>query len=169
LTGAHVNGASENAESLEPPYADDASSGSAGIAIAPVLPQGLGDVWPKVKRMVHESVRWSPFTRRLATINDVERGLYEGDYTLWIVFRDGAVIGAVLTSFTCEPQCKVLDISYGAGEDVKEWAHDLYELMDDLAIEHDCRFIRIEGRAGWGDVLGDLGFKEAYRAFMIEV
>lgn len=165
-----VNGASDAGgdECLGPP-SDGSSSLPAGIAIYPVLPNGLAGAWPQVKSMVREAVRWSPFTRKLQTVNDVERRLYAGEYRLWLVFRDGEVIAALLTQVVEETQCKVLDIAYGAGRFMDEWIGEFYAMMDDLACEMDCKFIRIEGREGWGKPLGKLGFEEAYRAYMIEV
>lgn len=134
-----------------------------------VAHQALGETWPRVKRMVRDAVRWSPFTRKLQTINDVEQQLYEGVYKLWLCFEDGKVIAAVVTAIVEECQCKVLNVAYGAGERPEDWAALLFEELDDYATETDCRFIRIEGRPGWGSILNPLGFAEAYRAYMIEV
>lgn len=167
---APANGKDEGGTgSLTAPPSPYSESNQDQITITKVVPEALDATWPKVKRMVRDAVRWSPFTRKLQTINDVERILYEGGYQLWMVFNDGMTVGAVLTVVVQECQCKVLNIAYGAGEDVKSWAADLYEVMDDEATEQDCRFIRIEGREGWGKILEPLGFEEAYRAYMVEV
>ena len=148
--------------------ADD-SSPSASIQVQRVAPAALEAVWPRVQRMLRESVRWSPYTRKLQTINDVRARVFAGDYTLWLIFDDTEIAAAVVTRLTDEAQCRVLDVLYGAGERLLEWLEPLYETLDDEATETDCRFIRVEGRPGWGKALEAVGAVEVCRTYMVEV
>lgn len=146
-----------------------AEEASAECIVHRIVPAALNGVWHKVKPMIREAVRWSPITSRLETINDVERKTYDGTYQLWIVFKGGDVLAAALTCIAEHSQCKVLDVVYGAGEELEEWLEEIYKTLDDEAVEQDCRFIRIEGRHGWGDALSKVGFQKAYSTFMREV
>ena len=134
-----------------------------------IVPDALDVMWPKVQKLIRESVKSSPITSRLETINDVRNRTYMGDYQLWCIFKNGEVIAAALTMVTTKTRARILDVVYGAGEGLFEWIEEFYQTLDDEAVELDCRFLRLEGRADWSSTLKKLGFEQAYAAFMKEV
>lgn len=157
---------------LETPDAQDTSeefSGPARILVHPIVEAALRSVWPAVKPMIREAVRWSPITSRLETINDVEAKVAAGEYKLWCVFKGGEIIGAVITSIAEHSRCRVLDVHYGAGDDLHSWFREMHATLDEEAVETDCRFIRIMGRDGWAKFGDELGYQKAFSVLMKDV
>jgi hypothetical protein len=76
------------------------------------------------------------------------------DWTLWLVARDGQIIGAGATQmqeWPEEPKRLVLVVGAGRGLSVVQ---DVVREMELVARHNTARVLRIEGRRGWARVLG---------------
>ena len=153
----------EGGESQSPPSVESA------IVCVSIVPTAIEGIWPKIEKMIRESVEWADFGPRIESTDDVRQKLLANKYELFVCLQGGTILAALIVSIAHHSRCSVLDIHYGAGHNMDLWIQPFYDLIIEQARQQGCRFIRIEGRAAWAKPLGKFGFKKAYTGFLLEI
>lgn len=133
------------------------------------VPEAVERAWEHVRPILKRSVEWSDITAKLEGLDDVRSKLIAAHYTLWIATQGQRLIAAVVADVAQHSRNRVCNIHYGAGDEMEHWLQSFADEIIERARQAGCRFIRIEGRDGWGRALKSIGFKKAYTGFMLEI
>lgn len=122
-----------------------------GVSYIGVASAFIDQVWKDVAPMIERALAY--FDDRVG-IDDIYQSLKAKNNQLWLVFRGGEILTAVITEIAIYPKKKVLTIAYLAGRDFKSWQYGL-SVLKDFAKSHGCSCIEIRGRRGWEKLLKD--------------
>jgi len=87
---------------------------------------------------------------------------------LWVKF-DTEVRGAFITKIAKYPQKNLLCIILLGGKEFHKWRDEADALLNAFGKEHNCEYIELFGRKGWGKVLKDIDYNEITRLFAKEI
>ena len=102
------------------------------------------------------------------SIGDIKESCKSKDMQLWVKF-DREVLGAFITKIAKYPQKNLLCVILLGGDEFQEWRDEADALLNAFGKEHNCEYIELFGRKGWGKVLKDIDYKEITRLFAKEI
>ena len=102
------------------------------------------------------------------SIGDIKKSCKSKDMQLWVKF-DTEVRGAFITKIAKYPQKNLLCVILLGGDEFQEWRDEADALLNAFGKEHNCEYIELFGRKGWGRALKDIDYKEITRLFAKEI
>ena len=102
------------------------------------------------------------------SIGDIKKSCKSKDMQLWVKF-DTEVRGAFITKIAKYPQKNLLCVILLGGKEFHKWRDEADALLNAFGKEHNCEYIELLGRKGWGKVLKDIDYKEITRLFAKEI
>lgn len=82
---------------------------------------------------------------------------------------DREVKGTFITKIAKYPQKNLLCVILLGGDEFQEWRDEADALLNAFGKEHNCEYIELFGRKGWGRALKDIDYKEITRLFAKEI
>ncbi len=134
-----------------------------------IKPEAVMPLWPQVEPFVRSSVSWSPHLQKMEGAAHVRDRCVSGEYQVWLSHSEGAIKAVLVVAITQHSACKVVDIHYGAGDDMETWMPGFYDVMAADARAAGCRFVRVIGREGWAKPLKEFGFEKAANVYLLEL
>ena len=102
------------------------------------------------------------------SIGDIKESCKSKDMQLWVKM-DREVKGAFITKIAKYPQKNLLCVILLGGDEFQEWRDEADALLNAFGKEHNCEYIELFGRKGWGKVLKDIDYNEITRLFAKEI
>jgi len=102
------------------------------------------------------------------SIGDIKESCKSKDMQLWVKF-DTEVRGAFITKIAKYPQKNLLCVILLGGKEFHKWRDEADALLNAFGKEHNCEYIELFGRKGWGKVLKDIDYNEITRLFAKEI
>ena len=102
------------------------------------------------------------------SIGDIKESCKSKDMQLWVKM-DREVKGAFITKIAKYPQKNLLCVILLGGDEFQEWRDEADALLNAFGKEHNCEYIELFGRKGWGRALKDIDYKEITRLFAKEI
>ena len=102
------------------------------------------------------------------SIGDIKESCKSKDMQLWVKM-DREVQGAFVTKIAKYPQKNLLCVILLGGDKFKEWRDEADALLNAFGKEHNCEYVELFGRKGWGRALKDIDYKEITRLFAKEI
>ena len=102
------------------------------------------------------------------SIGDIKNACLTRDMQLWVKF-DREVQGAFVTKIAKYPQKNLLCVILLGGDKFQEWRDEADALLNAFGKEHNCEYVELFGRKGWGKMLADIDYKEITRLFAKEI
>ena len=102
------------------------------------------------------------------SIGDIKKSCKSKDMQLWVKF-DTEVRGAFITKIAKYPQKNLLCVILLGGKEFHKWRDEADALLNAFGKEHNCEYIELFGRKGWGKVLKDIDYNEITRLFAKEI
>lgn len=125
------------------------SPGPDPVVVA-IPPDTVQQVWPHVERFIRAASEHGPG----AKIDMLRRGIFSGDFILWVIWDGKDLLGVVVHSIEATENDKLFCILACAGTGMRRWLHLLTKL-EDYARGIGCTRMRMFGRTGWTRVLRD--------------
>lgn len=92
------------------------------------------------------------------TFDDLFPLITEGDYTLWVVGDNGALVGAFLAADVRTPRMRIMEVYIGGAEkSLGIWA-ETFEFLKGWCAHAGYDRLVVSGRKGWSRALKPLGF-----------
>ena len=121
--------------------------------------------WPLVQEYLITALQ---FGLGEYSIGDIKNACLERDMQLWVKM-DREVQGAFVTKIAKYPQKNLLCVILLGGDKFKEWRDEADALLNAFGKEHNCEYVELFGRKGWGRALKDINYKEITRLFAKEI
>jgi len=102
------------------------------------------------------------------SIGDIKNACKSKDMQLWVKMGK-EVKGAFVTKIAKYPQKNLLCVILLGGDEFQEWRDEADALLNAFGKEHNCEYIELFGRKGWGRALKDIDYKEITRLFAKEI
>ena len=102
------------------------------------------------------------------SIGDIKKSCKSKDMQLWVKF-DTEVRGAFITKIAKYPQKNLLCVILLGGKEFHTWRDEADALLNAFGKEHNCEYVELFGRKGWGRALKDIDYKEITRLFAKEI
>jgi len=102
------------------------------------------------------------------SIDDIKNLCISKDMQLWVKF-DKEVQGAFVTKINKYPQKNLLLVILLGGDKFQEWRDEADALLNAFGKQHNCEYVELFGRKGWGKILKDINYKEVTRLFAKEI
>ena len=102
------------------------------------------------------------------SIDDIKNLCISKDMQLWVKF-DKEVQGAFVTKINKYPQKNLLLVILLGGDKFQEWRDEADALLNAFGKQHNCEYVELFGRKGWGKLLKDINYKEQTRLFAKEI
>jgi len=102
------------------------------------------------------------------SIDDIKNLCISKDMQLWVKF-DKEVQGAFVTKINKYPQKNLLLVILLGGDKFQEWRDEADALLNAFGKQHNCEYVELFGRKGWGKMLKDLNYNEVTRLFAKEI
>jgi len=102
------------------------------------------------------------------SIGDIKKSCKSKDMQLWVKMGR-EVKGAFITKIAKYPQKNLLCVILLGGDEFQEWRDEADALLNAFGKEHNCEYIELFGRKGWGRALKDIDYKEITRLFAKEI
>ena len=102
------------------------------------------------------------------SIGDIKSACKSKDMQLWVKMGR-EVKGAFITKIAKYPQKNLLCVILLGGDEFQEWRDEADALLNAFGKEHNCEYIELFGRKGWGRALKDIDYKEITRLFAKEI
>jgi hypothetical protein len=126
-----------------------------------------------------ESVEvWWPLVEYLITaleyglgeysIGDIKNSCISKDMQLWVKIGKEAK-GAFVTKIAKYPQKNLLVVILLGGDEFQEWRDEADAVLNAFGKQHNCEYVELFGRKGWGKMLKDIDYKEITRLFAKEI
>ena len=103
------------------------------------------------------------------SIEDIKKSCILRDMQLWVKFNKEGVRGAFVTKIAQYPQKNLLCVILLGGNEFIEWRDEADALLNAFGKEHNCEYVELFGRKGWGKMLADIDYKEITRLFAKEI
>lgn len=124
-------------------------------------------VWPLVLPHMEKAAE---YTYGRYTVDDILVAITDYDHHLWVAFTDeGAVLGAVVTTFRMYPRKKYLDLTFVGGDDGFTWKEPMLKMLQHWAYDNDCDGIESGGRLGWSKIFKDDGYKALWQVYELPI
>lgn len=128
-----------------------------------VKPDKIDSLSPIVWETLARSVDHAGGT---CTVEDLKPLYKSEDAQLWLIVDaiTSALVAVISTEIGVYPREKALVIGFCAGAEMERWLSYLVPL-EEWAKGKGCTLSEPHGRRGWGRVLKDYGYEEAYTVF----
>ena len=126
----------------------------------------VDDVFDEVKEMLGKAVATLDWAYG---IEDVYRGLINGDGLLWIVLIDGKITAALVTRVMQYPRTRTLLIEWTSGSRMKDWLWIAVEAFTHYAKRNGCTHIEGCGTVGWERWMRRSGLKRNHISYRMEI
>ena len=103
------------------------------------------------------------------SIEDIKKACLLRDMQLWVKFDKEGVQGAFVTKIAQYPQKNLLCVILLGGNEFIKWRDEADALLNAFGKEHNCEYVELFGRKGWGNMLKDIDYKEVTRLFAKEI
>lgn len=123
-----------------------------------IPPQDINKVWKFCFHFIEEAIETMS---GLCSPEDIYNLLLNGNRQLWIVDKDGEVIGVVVTTINNDWRIKVLQIDICDGRDVKQWKHLISE-VEEFGKQQGCDRIFMMARCGYERELKEFNYKKTH-------
>lgn len=132
--------------------------------IMPVRPDLVPAVWEHVEPHLIAAVDES---EGLLTIDDVIEAAITGEMLVWLVSQPkiGKITAAFTTRFIAYPAKNALAIDLVGGSELSRWQRMALSKITEYAKSIGCDHLEGYGRAAWGRILKNDGWRTAYQAF----
>ena len=140
------------------------SSTTPELLLAQIEPQDIEPFGDMFRQLLD---RVTPLSHGTMSTDDVLRLVKEDKFQLWAVFVQGAeaLTAMFVTQLMIYPSgLKVCEIILFAGKGIRDSVHLISDL-ESWARGNGCDRIHINGRRGWGRVMGSYGVTENYTVF----
>ena len=124
-----------------------------------VVPEDVLHVWNDAWGWLAPAVAQS--SGRIS-VDDLRRGLYRGEYQLWVAFKDDAIDGAIITTITEYPNKRILTWLFIGGDHIEDWCDSMHKLVERFSRDMGCEGAEIVGRKGWVRFMKKYGWNEEY-------
>jgi hypothetical protein len=102
------------------------------------------------------------------SIEDIKSACISKDMQLWVKIGKQAK-GAFVTKIAKYPQKNLLVVILLGGDEFQEWRDEADALLNAFGKQHNCEYVELFGRKGWGKMLKDIDYKEVTRLFAKEI
>lgn len=134
------------------------------VSMVPI--QYLDTCWDKVAPFMERAAK---YTYGRYTVDDIRDTITDYDHVLWVAFKEGKIVGAVVTNTVAYPKRKALNMAFCGGENLKEWKSPMLFLLQRYARDTGCDCIEATARRGWAKVFQNDGFKGHWVTFELPV
>lgn len=102
------------------------------------------------------------------SIGDIKNSCISKDMQLWVKIGKEAK-GAFVTKIAKYPQKNLLVVILLGGDEFQEWRDEADAVLNAFGKQHNCEYVELFGRKGWGKMLKDIDYKEITRLFAKEI
>ena len=102
------------------------------------------------------------------SIEDIKNSCISKDMQLWVKIGKEAK-GAFVTKIARYPQKNLLVVILLGGDEFQEWRDEADAVLNAFGKQHNCEYVELFGRKGWGKMLKDIDYKEVTRLFAKEI
>ena len=127
-----------------------------------------GDIeawWPLVEEYLNAALK---FGLGEYSITDIKKSCISKNMQLWVKVGKKAK-GAFVTKIAKYPQKNLLCVILLGGDEFQEWRDEADALLNAFGKQHNCEYVELFGRKGWGKMLKDIDYKEVTRLFAKEI
>ena len=121
--------------------------------------------WPLVEEYLITALEYSLGEY---SIDDIKNSCISKDMQLWVKLGKQTK-GAFVTKIARYPQKNLLVVILLGGDEFEEWRDEADALLNAFGKQHNCEYVELFGRKGWGKVLEDINYKEQTRLFAKEI
>ena len=121
--------------------------------------------WPLVEEYLITALKYSLGEY---SIDDIKNACISKNMQLWVKIGKKAK-GAFVTKIAKYPQKNLLIVILLGGDEFQEWRDEADALLNAFGKQHNCEYVELFGRKGWGKMLKDIDYKEVTRLFAKEI
>ena len=121
--------------------------------------------WPLVEEYLITALEYSLGEY---SIDDIKNSCISKDMQLWVKLGKQTK-GAFVTKIARYPQKNLLVVILMGGDEFEEWRDEADALLNAFGKQHNCEYVELFGRKGWGKMLKDIDYKEVTRLFAKEI
>ena len=121
--------------------------------------------WPLVEEYLNTALEYSLGEY---SITDIKNACISKDMQLWVKLGKETK-GAFVTKIARYPQKNLLVVILLGGNEFEEWRDEADALLNAFGKQHNCEYVELFGRKGWGKMLKDIDYKEVTRLFAKEI
>jgi len=121
--------------------------------------------WPLVEEYLNTALEYSLGEY---SIDDIKNACISKDMQLWVKLGKQTK-GAFVTKIARYPQKNLLVVILLGGDEFGEWRDEADALLNAFGKQHNCEYVELFGRKGWGKMLKDIDYKEVTRLFAKEI
>ena len=121
--------------------------------------------WPLVEEYLNTALEYSLGEY---SITDIKNACISKDMQLWVKLGKQTK-GAFVTKIARYPQKNLLVVILLGGNEFVEWRDEADALLNAFGKQHNCEYVELFGRKGWGKMLKDIDYKEVTRLFAKEI
>jgi|TARA_R100001480_G_scaffold76993_1_gene87068 hypothetical protein len=130
-----------------------------------ILARDVDAWWPHVQEYLIPALE---FGLGEYSIGDIQKSCKSKNMQLWVKMN-GKVEGVFITKINKYPQKNLLCVLLLGGTNFNTWRDEADALLVAFGKEHNCEYIELFGRKGWGKMLKDLNYEEQTRLFAKEI
>lgn len=114
-----------------------------------ILPKHLiEEYWPQLEEWVKNALGKD----KSFTVQDI-KSICLGYLTLWVIHKDGALVGFLTTTIHKAPQGNVCTCPWLGGKDLTEWVQEMFEQLKNYCKSQECISLSWIGRRAWEKML----------------
>ena len=121
--------------------------------------------WPLVEEYLNAALKHGLGEYSIA---DIKSSCKSKDMQLWVKVGKKAK-GAFVTKIAKYPQKNLLCVILLGGDEFHTWRDEADALLNAFGKQHNCEYVELFGRKGWGKILKDIDYKEVTRLFAKEI
>ena len=121
--------------------------------------------WPLVGEYLNTALEYSLGEY---SIDNIKNACISKDMQLWVKLGKQTK-GAFVTKIAKYPQKNLLIVILLGGDEFQEWRDEADALLNAFGKQHNCEYVELFGRKGWGKMLKDIDYKEVTRLFAKEI
>ncbi len=121
--------------------------------------------WPLVEEYLNTALEYSLGEY---SITDIKNACISKNMQLWVKIGKKAK-GAFVTKIAKYPQKNLLIVILLGGDEFQEWRDEADALLNAFGKQHNCEYVELFGRKGWGKILKDINYEEVTRLFAKEI
>lgn len=120
------------------------------VGVLFVEPKMIEEYWPLAEFMIKEGLQYDG---NPMSVSEMKKRIKRGEYQLFIMVGsdDGEkykVFGVFVTTISTLPNFKQVEVLLLKGEKRQLWQKEAAEMIEHLAIQHDCKRIAVLARPG---------------------
>ena len=131
------------------------------VNVLHVEPKAVQKYWSLVEFMLKEGLKYDGYPMSIGHLKDT---ILKGENQLFMMFGsdDGEsykVFGVFVTRVTQLPNYKQAEVILLRGVKRDLWQKEAAEMIENFAIQHDCKKIAVHARPGWQPFLKTMGWQ----------